>query len=94
MFPYDPAFLGVVRTPPQSIGDVLGIMQIIDATCIGGDGLKWFDWLYLQVTQAVETRVVSGGFADPAWLAELDVQFARLNGPVDSPAPYPASPSQ
>lgn len=26
----------------------------------------------------METRVSSGGFTDPAWLAELDIQFARL----------------
>jgi hypothetical protein len=78
MFPYDTALLTAVRTPPQSITDVLRIMRIIDATCIDGDGLKWFNWLYLQVTQAVETRVASGGFTDPAWLAQLDVQFARL----------------
>ena len=30
------------------------------------------------MTQAVETRVSSGGFTDPAWLAQLDVQFANL----------------
>lgn len=30
------------------------------------------------MTQAVEARVSAGGFSDPAWLAELDVQFARL----------------
>lgn len=53
-------------------------MQTIDGICIDGDGLKWFNWLYLQVTQAVEARVNSGGFNDPAWLAELDVQFAKL----------------
>ena len=53
-------------------------MQTIGDTCIDGDGLKWFNWLYLQVTQAVEARVASGGFNDPAWLAELDVQFANL----------------
>ena len=57
---------------------VLQLLQAIDAQCAGDDGLKWFNWLYLQVTQAVETRVASGGFADPAWLSELDVQFARL----------------
>ncbi len=78
MFPYDPALLGAIRTPPQSIADALRIMQMIDATCIDGDGLKWFNWLYLQVTRAVEARVASGGFTDPAWLAELDIQFARL----------------
>lgn len=53
-------------------------MQTIEATCDDVDGLKWFNWLYLAVTQAVETRVNSGGFADPAWLAQLDVQFASL----------------
>jgi hypothetical protein len=53
-------------------------MQVIEATCIDGDGLKWFNWLYLEVTRAVEARVASGGFGDPAWLAQLDVQFARL----------------
>jgi hypothetical protein len=78
MFPYDATLLATVEAAPQSVSDVLRILQSIDATCIDGDGLKWFNWLYLQVTQAVETRVAAGGFADPAWLAQLDVQFARL----------------
>jgi hypothetical protein len=30
------------------------------------------------VTQAVEARVADGEFADSAWLAQFDVQFARL----------------
>ena len=78
MFPYDGALLSAVRTQPQTIADVLQIMQTIEATCVDGDGLKWFNWLYFQVTQAVETCVASGRFADPGWLAELDVQFARF----------------
>ena len=78
MFPYDPMILAAVESPSQSIANVLQALQTIDTLCINGDGLKWFNWLYLQVTEAVETRVSSGGFANPAWLAELDVQFARL----------------
>ena len=78
MFAYDTALLTAVRTPPQSIADVLRIMRTVHATCVDGDGLKWFNWLYLQVTEAVEARVASGGFRDAAWLAQLDVQFARL----------------
>jgi hypothetical protein len=78
MFPYDPQILAAVRTPAQSVTDVLRIMQTIEDTCSDLDGLKWFNWLYLQVTQAVETRVSTGGFTDGPWLAELDVQFARL----------------
>jgi Family of unknown function (DUF5995) len=78
MFSYDPELLAAVQTPPQSIADVLQTMQVIEATCVDGDGLKWFNGLYLQVTQAVETRVTAEGFSDPAWLTQLDVQFARL----------------
>jgi hypothetical protein len=78
MFPYNPTLLATVRTPVQSIPDVLQTMLTIEETCSDGDGLKWFNWLYLEVTKAVETRVTSGGFTQPAWLAELDVQFARL----------------
>ena len=78
MFPYEAALLTAVQAAPQTIPDVLQILRTIDTTCDGGDGLKWFNWLYLQVTQAVEARVAAGGFTDPAWLAQLDIQFARL----------------
>jgi hypothetical protein len=78
MFPYDQTLLKAVQAVPDSVADVLQIMQNIEATCVDGDGLKWFNWLYLQVTAAVEARIAAGGFADPAWLAELDVQFGRL----------------
>ena len=78
MFSYDATLAAAVQAPAQSIAGVLRTMQVIDGACIDGDGLKWFNWLYRQVTQAVEARVASGGFADAAWLAELDVQFARL----------------
>ncbi|MGA8043820.1 MAG: DUF5995 family protein [Terracidiphilus sp.] len=76
MFPYDPTLLAAVDASPQSIPDVVQILQAIEATCADGDGLKWFNGLYLQVTQAVQARVNTGGFADPAWIAALDVEFA------------------
>ena len=78
MFPYDQAILAAVQDPPQTIPDVLSGLQTIDGLCVDEDGLKWFNGLYLAVTQAVETRVKGSGFADPAWLAQLDVQFACL----------------
>jgi len=78
MFPYDAALLAAVQADPQTIPDVLQSLHCIDTTCVDGDGLKWFNWLYLQVTQAVEAQVGAGGFTNPAWLAQLDIQFARL----------------
>jgi hypothetical protein len=78
MSSYDPKLLASVQKPLQSIADVLQTLRTIADVCTDGDGLKWFNWLYLQVTEAVEARVASGGFTDPSWLAELDVQFARF----------------
>ena len=78
MFPYDPTLLAAVETIPETIPGVVRILQAIDAACADGDGLKWFNRLYLQVTQAVEARVNSGGFANSSWMAALDVRFARF----------------
>src|SRR5580704_4036230 len=78
MFPYDPALLAAIQASPQSVPDVLRTLQAIDAICQPADGLKWFNWLYWQVTQAVEARVAANAFTDAAWLARLDVQFAGL----------------
>ena len=78
MFPYDSAILTAVQNPPQTVADVLQGLQTIDSLCVNEDGLKWFNGLYLKVTQAIETRVNAGGFQDPAWITQLDVQFARL----------------
>jgi hypothetical protein len=81
MFPYDQALLAAVQTKPKSISDVVQILETIESICVDGDGLKWFNWLYLQVTQAVEAGVDlapsdPNAFADPAWIAALDVEFA------------------
>jgi hypothetical protein len=77
MFPYDLKIAAAVAAVPHSIDDVVGILDSVDAVCADNDGLKWFNWLYLQVTLAVQARVnAAGGFADPAWVAALDVEFA------------------
>jgi hypothetical protein len=56
-------------------------MQTIGGLCADGDGLKWFNWLYLQVTCSVQGKVSD-------WISELDVQFARLYfGAIGGPAP-------
>ncbi len=78
MFAYDPALSAALRTPAQSIDDVLRALHAVDATCADADGLKWFNRLYLDVTQAVQRRVAAGGFSCAAWIADLDVRFAQL----------------
>jgi hypothetical protein len=81
MFPYDASLVTAADASPQSVAGVVQILENIQAICADGDGLKWFNGLYLQVTQAVEARcqldgTAVGGFSDPAWIAALDVRFA------------------
>jgi Family of unknown function (DUF5995) len=78
MFPYDPLLSTTIARTPQSISEVLTTLEAIQTICEDGDGLKWFNWLYLQVTLAVKNRIDGGGFIDPVWLTKLDVQFASL----------------
>jgi hypothetical protein len=80
MFPYDSTLLAAVEASPQSVAAVIQVLETIQSICVDGDGLKWFNGLYLGVTQAVQARDAlatgAGGFTDPAWIAALDVQFA------------------
>lgn len=61
---------------PNTIAEVLGLMQQIDTLLPPGDGLKWFNLLYMQVTQKVESSPPPAGWEDAAWLTRLDVVFA------------------
>ena len=63
---------------PSTIEDVLAVMQQIDNTLADSDGLKWFNRLYMMVTQEVDLHPPPGGWKDPAWLVKLDVVFAGL----------------
>src|ERR1035437_10687824 len=76
MFPYDPALLAAVQQTPQTIADVVQLLESIQNICADGDGLKWFNGLYLDVTRAVQACVAAAGFGDPEWIAVLDVRFA------------------
>src|SRR6185437_5841803 len=62
---------------PATIQDVVTLMTNIDNLLPGDDGLKWFNKLYLKVTAAIDQQATSG-WADPAWLTQLDVVFAGL----------------
>jgi hypothetical protein len=69
----------LARTPVRSIDDAVAVMTAIDERLPDGDGVKWFNRLYLRVTVSVGAAV--GGarsFNDPEFLAVLDVVFANL----------------
>jgi hypothetical protein len=73
----DQKLLLLVTCPaPDSIAGVMEVMGNIDANLERGDGLKWFNFLYLTVTKEVRDHPPAGGWADAAWLTRLDVVFA------------------
>jgi hypothetical protein len=68
----------VSTAPPQTIAGVITQMQAIDAMLPDGDGLKWFNRLYLMVTEQVDNNPPGGTWQDPQWLLHLDVVFAGV----------------
>jgi hypothetical protein len=64
--------------PVRSMDEAVVLMTTIDARLPDADGLKWFNRLYLRVTEQVRASIGEATFADPAFLAELDVVFANL----------------
>jgi Family of unknown function (DUF5995) len=66
----------VIGPAPATIADVIARMQAMDALLPVGDGLKWFNQLYLAVTQQVDLHPPGGAWQSPAWLLGLDVIFA------------------
>lgn len=68
----------VSAAPPATIADVIARMQAIDSLLADGDGLKWFNRLYLMVTEQVDGHPPGGSWQDPEWLLHLDVVFAGL----------------
>jgi uncharacterized protein DUF5995 len=64
--------------PVSSIDEVLSIMTAIDRRLPDSDGLKWFNRLYLRITQSVRLAVAGTAFRDARFMSELDVVFANL----------------
>jgi len=74
----DKAVLEVLqRSKVSTIADVISVMQAIDQLLPQNDGLKWFNLLYLQVTQEVDSQSSESGWQNPVWLTHLDVVFAE-----------------
>jgi hypothetical protein len=61
-----------------SVADVISAMQAVIRPLPASDGVACFTRLYLTVTQDVAKRLATSTFANPTFLAELDVVFARL----------------
>src|SRR5580704_9977765 len=93
----DRQLLQVLNGPGvAAIADVITTMEAIDSALPGSDGLKWFNKLYLKVTQQVDAHPPPGGWHDPTWLTRLDVVFAQfyfsaVTNWLENPASVPNS---
>ena len=77
--PTDAQLLQIVNAAaPASITDVLAVMQSIDGLLPSSDGLKWFNKLYLMVTQQIDLKPPPSGWEDATWLTRLAVVFANF----------------
>jgi hypothetical protein len=64
--------------PSSSVADAVARMEAIVALLPHSDGIACFTQLYLAVTRGVQARLAGLTFADPRFLARLDVAFADL----------------
>src|SRR5579859_1362478 len=75
--PIDQQLLQIVTAAqPANIPDVIQVMEAIDALLPNDDGLKWFNKLYLMVTQQIDGQPPATAWSNGAWLTQLDVVFA------------------
>ena len=61
-----------------SVAEVVARLEAIGASLPSSDGVCCFSRLYLAVTEGVQAHLADAGFADPRFLARLDVVFADL----------------
>jgi len=71
---------GLEPIPVQTVDEAIRTMERLDAGLPESDGLKWFNFLYLSVTRAIQARLNGDAmfFSDPVWINRLDVVFANL----------------
>jgi len=61
-----------------SVAQAIARMEAIDTALPATDGIACFNRMYLGVTTEVDSRISAGFFADPVFMAQLDVAFANL----------------
>jgi hypothetical protein len=77
--------------PVTSVAGAITRMEAIGAALPAADGLSCFNRMYLDVTQQVNSQLGQGFFADPAFMTQLDVNFANLYFAAADAAGTPAA---
>jgi hypothetical protein len=77
--------------PVTSVAGAIARMEGIGAALPAADGLACFNRMYLDVTRQVNSQLGQGFFADPVFMAHLDVAFANLYFDAADAASTPAA---
>jgi len=77
--------------PVTSVAEAIARMEAIGAGLPAADGLACFNRMYLDVTRQVNSQLGQGFFADPVFMAHLDVAFANLYFDAADTASTPAA---
>jgi hypothetical protein len=72
------AVLPAPDAPVTSVPGAIARMQALEAALPAADGFACFNRMYLDVTKQVYSEIGQGFYSDPAFMTELDVQFANL----------------
>lgn len=73
------SLLDIVSAPPcLSYAEVLARLQALNDALPADDGLRWFNGLYADMTEAVANQARAGRFHEPRFLEMLDCTFAEL----------------
>jgi len=75
----------------SSVNEAIERMAAIAAATPASDGLACFNRMYLEVTRTVNAELGRQFFADPTFMARLDVTFANLYFDAVDAADHPAS---
>jgi hypothetical protein len=62
----------------HTLAEVIDRMQQLSSTLPAGDGVRAFNEMYLVTTRQVAAALEEAQFADPEFMARLDVVFANL----------------
>src|SRR5205085_11262534 len=77
--------------PVTSVAGAISGMEMVAASLPENDGLACFNRMYLDVTRLIEAKLGGQFFADPMFIATLDVTFANLYFNVVNAAGQPAA---
>jgi len=68
----------IAVTDVATVEDVISLLRSLDGQLSNDDGLKWFNLLYMKVTEGVRHQSAAFRWENTRWLERLDVIFAKL----------------